>query len=152
MLMKQTNTLNLRIRMPITDEIHPRNFITKITNYEKICSIKNSMSVLDDLLPISIDMMKENMEGTYNFTNPGAITHNEILEMYRDIVDPTFKWNNFTEEEQNEILLGQRSNNTLSVNKLNTVIDVPHIKKSVFDTMHRMKERISAHDVGVRFV
>ena len=59
---------------------------------------------------------------------------------------------NFTEEEQNEILLGQRSNNTLSVNKLNTVIDVPHIKKSVFDTMHRMKERISAHDVGVRFV
>ena len=152
MLMKQTNTLNLRIRMPITDEIHPRNFITKITNYEKICSIKNSMSVLDDLLPISIDMMKENMEGTYNFTNPGAITHSEILEMYRDIVDPTFKWKNFTEEEQNEILLGQRSNNTLSVNKLNTVIDVPHIKKSVFDTMHRMKERISAHDVGVRFV
>ena len=152
MLMKQTNTLNLRIRMPITDEIHPRNFITKITNYEKICSIKNSMSVLDDLLPISIDMMKENMEGTYNFTNPGAITHNEILEMYRDIVDPTFKWKNFTEEEQNEILLGQRSNNTLSVNKLNTVIDVPHIKKSVFDTMHRMKERISTHDVGVRFV
>ena len=152
MLMKQTKTLNLRIRMPITDEIHPRNFITKITNYEKICSIKNSMSVLDDLLPISIDMMKENMEGTYNFTNPGAISHNEILEMYRDIVDPTFKWKNFTEEEQNEILLGQRSNNTLSVNKLNSVIDVPHIKKSVFNTMHRMKERTTAHDVGVRFV
>lgn len=152
MLMKQTKTLNLRIRMPITDEIHPRNFITKITNYEKICSIKNSMSVLDDLLPISIDMMKENMEGTYNFTNPGAISHNEILEMYRDIVDPTFKWKNFTEEEQNEILLGQRSNNTLSVNKLNSVVDVPHIKKSVFNTMHRMKERTTAHDVGVRFV
>ena len=152
MLMKQTKTLNLRIRMPITDEIHPRNFITKITNYEKICSIKNSMSVLDDLLPISIDMMKENIEGTYNFTNPGAISHNEILEMYRDIVDPNFKWKNFTEEEQNEILLGQRSNNTLSVNKLNSVVDVPHIKKSVLNTMHRMKERVSAHDVGVRFV
>merc|ERR1711991_1015141 len=152
MLMKQTKTLNLRIRMPITDEIHPRNFITKITNYEKICSIKNSMSVMDDLLPISIDMMKENMEGTYNFTNPGAISHNEILEMYRDIVDPTFKWKNFTEEEQNEILLGQRSNNTLSVNKLNSVVDVPRIKKSVFNTMHRMKERTTAHDVGVRFV
>ena len=53
------------------------------------------MSVLDDLLPISIDMMKENMEGTYNFTNPGAISHNEILEMYRDIVDPTFQMEKF---------------------------------------------------------
>ena len=39
-----------------------------------------------------------------------------------------------------------------SVNKLNSVVDVPHIKKSVFNTMHRMKERTTAHDVGVRFV
>ena len=29
------NTLNLRIRMPIIGCHHPRNFITKITNYEK---------------------------------------------------------------------------------------------------------------------
>ena len=44
-------TLNLRIRMPITNIDNPRNFITKITNYEKICSIKNSMTVLPELLP-----------------------------------------------------------------------------------------------------
>ena len=43
--------LNLRIRMPIIDEHCPRNFITKITNYKKICSIPNSMSVLPELLP-----------------------------------------------------------------------------------------------------
>ena len=30
------NVLNLRIRMPITDKPNPRNFITKITNYEYI--------------------------------------------------------------------------------------------------------------------
>mgnify|MGYP001320972238 CR=1 FL=1 len=38
------NVLNLRIRMPITGKQHPRNFITKITNYEYICSIKNFLS------------------------------------------------------------------------------------------------------------
>ena len=85
--------------MPITDEVHPRNFITKITKYEKICSIPNSMSVLPELIPLSIEMMKNNEIGTFNFTNPGVISHNEILEMYRYIVDNTFKWKNFTIEE-----------------------------------------------------
>ena len=31
------NVLNLRIRMPITNIDNPRNFITKIITYEKIC-------------------------------------------------------------------------------------------------------------------
>ena len=32
-----TDCLNLRIRMPITPDYNPRNFITRILNYEKIC-------------------------------------------------------------------------------------------------------------------
>ena len=39
-LMHLTNTLNIRIRMPITSKTNQRNFITKITSYEKICSIR----------------------------------------------------------------------------------------------------------------
>ena len=49
------SVLNCRIRMPITDEINERNFITKITNYKKICSIHNSMTVLNELLPLILD-------------------------------------------------------------------------------------------------
>ena len=151
-LMKQTSALNLRIRMPITDEIHPRNFITKITNYERICSIPNSMSVLDELLPISIKMMQQEKDGTYNFTNPGSISHNEILTMYRDIVDASFKWKNFTVEEQNEVLLGQRSNNTLNSDKVLSEMGVRDIKTSVLNALHRMKERSNCTDVGIKFV
>ena len=117
-LMKQTNALNLRIRMPIISKNNPRNFITKIINYEKICSMPNSMSVLDELLPVAIEMMKNNEKGTFNFTNEGTISHNEILEMYKNIVDPSFTWKNFTIEEQDKILLGKRSNNYLNTNKL----------------------------------
>ena len=46
----EDTVLNLRIRMPIIDKDCSRNFITKITNYEKICSVPNSMSVLPELL------------------------------------------------------------------------------------------------------
>jgi dTDP-4-dehydrorhamnose reductase len=120
-LIKNTNALHLRIRMPITSVKNQRNFITKITTYDKICSIPNSMSVLDELIPIAIHMMKENVVGTYNFTNPGIIEHNEILLMYTDIVDNNFSWNNFTIEEQDKLLLSKRSNNHLDTTKLEEI-------------------------------
>lgn len=112
------NVLNLRIRMPITSIDHPRNFITKITTYEKICSIPNSMTVLDELLPVSIDMAIHKRIGTINLTNPGVISHNEILNMYKEYVNNEFTWKNFTEEEQRLILASERSNNCLDTTKL----------------------------------
>jgi nucleoside-diphosphate-sugar epimerase len=139
--MYNTSTLNVRIRMPITDEINPRNFITKITNYQKICSIPNSMTVLNELLPVLIEMALKGQVGTVNLTNPGIITHNEILEMYKEIVDPTFSWSNFSIEEQNEILASKRSNNCLNTEKLECIspIKIKDIKTSVKDIIIQMK-------------
>jgi len=136
------NVLNIRIRMPITSEIISRNFITKITNYKKICSIPNSMTVLDNLLPVMIQYALDERKGTINLTNPGLITHNEILEMYKEIVDPDFTWENFSIDEQNTILASKRSNNcldtiTLELDKVN---NVKHIKDAVRDVLVCMKE------------
>jgi dTDP-4-dehydrorhamnose reductase len=132
MLIHQTNALNLRIRMPITSSSNARNFITKILNYKKICSVSNSMSVLDELLPLSIEMMKHNEFGTFNFTNPGTISHNEILQMYKEVINPEFKWENFTIEEQSSVLLANRSNNLLDTTKLTDKYKVSHIKDAVY--------------------
>jgi nucleoside-diphosphate-sugar epimerase len=133
------NTLNIRIRMPITDEFNSRNFITKITTYPKICSVPNSMTVLDELIPIMIDMAIKKRTGTINMTNPGLISHNEILEMYKEIVDPSFKWENFSVEEQRAILDSGRSNNYLDTAKLESLYpNVKNIKESVRETLQRM--------------
>lgn len=140
MLMKQFNVLNLRIRMPINSQNNPRNFITKITTYDKICSIPNSMTVLPELLPYVIKMMEQHTIGTINLTNPGVISHNEILEMYKDIVDPTFTWKNFTIEEQNSILSSKRSNNRLNTNKLESMFpDVKNIKDAVRSCLYKYR-------------
>ncbi len=126
------NVLNLRIRMPITDSNNPRNFITKITNYKKICSIPNSMTVLPELLPYVVDMMEKNVVGTINLTNPGLISHNEILEMYKEYIDPSFTWENFTQEEQRQILASDRSNNFMETDKLIKLYpNILNIKESV---------------------
>lgn len=76
------------------------------------------MTVLDELLPMSIEMAKRNRRGTWNFTNPGVISHNEILEMYKKYVDPGLKWVNFGMEEQAKVIVAPRSNNELDATKL----------------------------------
>lgn len=139
-LIKQTNALQLRIRMPITSCSSPRNFITKITSYEYICSIKNSMSVLPELLPLSITMMKNKDTGIYNLTNPGSISHNEILEMYREIIDPNFTWKNFDIKEQDKILSCKRSNNLLDTLKITEKYKVNNIDIAVRKALLDMKK------------
>jgi 3,5-epimerase/4-reductase len=138
-------TLNVRIRMPITSDLNPRNFIAKILKYDKICSMPNSMTVLPELLPILLDMICSKLTGTINLTNPGTITHNEILEMYRDIIDPAFKWKNFTVDEQNAILAAGRSNNELDTTLLESMYpEVMSIHASIRKVIENMKDEVDA--------
>lgn len=137
----KNNVLTLRIRMPITGEMNSRNFITKITTYDKICSVSNSMSVLPELLPKIIYLMESNITGNLNFTNPGLISHNEILEMFKNIVDPDFTWDNFSIEEQRNILACDRSNNYLDTSKLEKLFpNIKNIKESIKDCLIKYKE------------
>jgi 3,5-epimerase/4-reductase len=139
-----SDVLNVRIRMPIHSIPHPRNFITKIVNYKKICSVPNSMTVFDDLLPILVDLMRMGLVGTINMCSPGAISHNEILEMYKEIVDPTHTWENFSYEEQLEILAAGRSNNELDGTKLTTLApEVKDIKTAVREILIKYKESLN---------
>jgi len=112
------SVLNVRIRMPITPDHSPYNFITKIVKYNKVVDIPNSMTVLPELMPVMIAMAADNKTGTVNFTNPGVISHNEVLELYKKHVDPDFFYENFTVEEQDKILLSGRSNNLLETDVL----------------------------------
>jgi 3,5-epimerase/4-reductase len=131
MHMFKDTVLNLRIRMPISDDWSTRNFIYKITHYEKICSIKNSMTVLPELLPLMIDMAKNKVTGTINMTNPGLISHNRILELYKEIVDKDFTWKNFSIEEQAKILAADRSNNYLDTSKIERMYKVDNIETAI---------------------
>ena len=140
MHMLEENVLNLRIRMPIISKTHSRNFITKITKYEYICSMPNSMTVLDELLPYVIKMAKMNLTGTINLTNPGLITHNEILKLYKKYVDPDFTWKNFSQEDQLKILAADRSNNCLDTTKLIKLFpNILNIKDSINNILVKYK-------------
>ena len=118
--------------MPIIGRDHPRNMITKLKTYARICSMPNSMTVLEDFFPVIWDMMQKEITGTFHCVNPDPIEHDEILRMYRECVDPGFVWSNMTLEEQNQVLKSQRSNNHLDTAKITGLYpEIPDIRTSL---------------------
>lgn len=112
------NTLQLRIRMPLSKLVSHRSFIDKIVSYPNICSIANSMTMLDDMWPI-IDKMIEIREcGVYNLTNPGTAEHDWILQQYKTLINPAHTWRLISYEDQMKIIKSDRSNNEMSTSKL----------------------------------
>lgn len=139
-----SNCLILRLRMPVSDDLHPRNFVTKISKYEYVVDIPNSNTVLHDLLPASILLAEHNETGIYNFTNPGAISHNEVLTLFKEILRPDFTWKNFTLEEQANVIKAGRSNCLLDTTKLTKKLkeygyEVPNIHEAYRACFERMK-------------
>jgi 3,5-epimerase/4-reductase len=133
-LMRGYPVLNLRIRMPIAAGVSPRNFITKIVSYPRIISIPNSVSVLPTLFPCMIELMKTRYTGTLNFCNPGVISHNEILDMYKEIVNPSHTWENCSEDCM--LTIARRSNNSLNTDKLTCMFPyIPDVHDAVRDIM-----------------
>lgn len=148
MLRCYPNCLVLRVRMPVSDDLFHRNFVTKIAKYEKVVNIPNSMTVLHEMLPASLAMARKGLTGVYNFTNPGVISHNQVLDLFKKYIDPSFEYSNFSVEEQAKILKADRSNNELDASKLlrdlpeGVVINDVH---TAFDLcFQRMKKNLEA--------
>ncbi|CAN4102998.1 unnamed protein product [Withania somnifera] len=146
LLKEYPNVCTLRVRMPISSDLdNPRNFITKISRYNKVVNIPNSMTILDELLPISIEMAKRNLKGIWNFTNPGVVSHNEILEMYKKYINPEFKWANFTLEEQAKVIVAPRSNNEMDASKLKKEFpELLSIKESLIKNVFEPNRKTAA--------
>jgi len=130
----KNNILNLRIKMPIINNNDKNNYIIKLINSKYINSKPNSITILNDMFPIILDMMNKKIIGTINLTNPGVITDNEILEIYKEIIKPELEWIKI-EDNENYI------NNKLDTNKLLKLYpNIPNIKDSIKDIIKNMNK------------
>jgi dTDP-glucose 4,6-dehydratase len=67
-----------------------------------------------------------------------------MLELYKEIVDPSFTWVNFNQEEQRAILSADRSNNFLETKKLETLYpQVSDIKTAVRKYLYSYKNSMT---------
>jgi dTDP-4-dehydrorhamnose reductase len=136
------HTLQLRIRMPVSKLVSGRNLIDKLVGYANICSIPNSMTVLDDMWQIIDKMIEVKEKGMYNLTNPGTAEHNWILEEYKKLFNPNHMWNLISYEEQMKHIKSERSNNEMDTTKLEHFctkykIELLHIQESILRCLQR---------------
>lgn len=119
-LSEYDNILQIRIRMPVDNIPSPRNLIDKLIGYKQVINVPNSITCIPDFLEIAKKLMDRNETGIFNLTNPGGITHEEILRMYKKIVNPSFELPEFIPVEKLNTVAG-RSNCILNNNRLTSI-------------------------------
>ncbi|MSU75485.1 MAG: NAD-dependent epimerase/dehydratase family protein [Candidatus Magasanikbacteria bacterium] len=129
-----------RIRMP-TDYIpSPANLIDKLIRYSKVADVINSVTVLEDMIEVFRELLVRRAGGIFHVTNPGAISHREIIKMYEELVDPAHHNEWITEEElvTSGLAKKKRSNNILQSPNLEKLgIKMRPVHEAVRDTMEK---------------
>lgn len=143
-LMKEyPNVLNLRVQYPVSGDFHERSVVSKLLKYSKIFSVPNSFTIIDDLWPLAIDLSKRGVTGTFNLVNPGVISHDEMLTLYKNIVDATATWACASPEEMKLFLASPRPNNELDASKLVSQFP-PNTVPNVRDSLERLFKAYAA--------
>jgi len=127
--------LSLRISYPTTSDFNPNSLVSKLIKYKNIQSIPLTITMVEDLWPILLDMSKRKIAGIFNFNNEGCISHDEILELYKKNVDELHEWQSTQPD------LSNRAACELDVSKLRSQgYEVPHVKDSMKKLMQKLKQ------------
>jgi len=99
MLSRLPNVGIARLRLPLGGEPHARNLITKLANYTEVVDVENSVTVVDDFIHVARELVAKRAPGVFHVTNPGVMRHRDLLDMYRELVDPSYSCTFITAEE-----------------------------------------------------
>ena len=110
-----------RLRIPFNEVDHPRNYLTKLMRYERLLAAANSISQLDEFAAATFACWEKRVPfGTYNVTNPGAISTREIVELIRrsGVCTKEFKFFASEDEFMRVAAKTPRSNCIMNASKL----------------------------------
>ncbi|MBF0489403.1 MAG: sugar nucleotide-binding protein [Candidatus Omnitrophica bacterium] len=112
-LVKNSNVLIVRIRIPLDRTPHPRNLLTKLIKYKKVINIPNSITYIPDFIKALEHLLKMDARGIFNIVNKGGLKYSALMDIYKKSV-PDFKYKIISPED----LHLDRTNLLLSVRKL----------------------------------
>jgi dTDP-4-dehydrorhamnose reductase len=110
-----------RLRIPFNNVNSPRNYLTKVMTYERLLDARNSLSQLNEFVRATVQCWQQRLPfGTYNVTNPGAVTTREIVELIQQAGFAKKDYRFFDNEEEFMQIAAKtpRSNCVLDTTKL----------------------------------
>lgn len=138
--LKKFPTLIVRLRMPVDSFPSQRNLITKLAGYKNVIDVENSITIIEDFLYAVKVLIEKGKTGIYNITNPNPVRHTEILQWYKEIVDPEHSYKLISAEEliTKGLAKAGRSNCILNTEKLEK--EGIHLRDSKSAIMECLKE------------
>jgi UDP-glucose 4,6-dehydratase len=138
LLKKDPNVYLCRLRIPFNNISSPKNYITKLINYDKLLNAENSLTNIDDFVKACYYLINKNCEtGIYNITNTGSIDTKLVVKyINKYITDKKFEF--FKNEKQfySTAAKALRSNCILDNSKLiKTGFKIKDIESSLEDSI-----------------
>ena len=129
--LRDLDALQLRLRLPISEVPGSRNLLTKLLAFDRVIRVPNSVTVLEDFWDAAFGLMDRRATGLWNVVNPGVETHDALLGVYRELVDPSIRFDVIGENDLGDAL-GKRSNCILSSAKLDAAgLGLPPLDESL---------------------
>ena len=121
----------IRVRMPFSDSLHERSYITKILRYDNLVNYKNSKTYIPDLCNFIEYIVNNNINankiGVINFVNPEAKDTEFLVERMK--VFNSYQNKNWKFVDIKDInITAPRSNCVLSIEKLRAMFPDFHIE------------------------
>lgn len=135
-----------RLRMPFNHIDEDKNYISKLLKYPKVWSSPNSLTNTDEFVQSCYNLYASGAEyGTYNMTNPYAITAKEVLELASEYGIKKEIYEYFqTQEEFDKVIKTPRSNCVLDTTKLEKtgcgMLPVRESLKKTFENWNKIDE------------
>lgn len=88
-LSRLPNTAIARLRLPIDSIPSSKNLIDKLSSYKKVIDVQNSVTIIEDLAHVIEQLIQKRGTGIFHCTNPGALRYRDLIQLYREYVDPS---------------------------------------------------------------
>ena len=90
-----------RLRIPFDNVDHPRNYLSKLQNYDKLLNMKNSISHKEDFVDACMHLITETCNfGTYNITNTGSVDTEQVCSLISRHLNLNNNFDFFDSEEE----------------------------------------------------
>ncbi len=90
-LAKKYNILTIRIRVPLDNQPHPKNILTKLIKYKRIIDVPNSVTYIPDFIRALQHLIKIDAKGIYNVVNKGGLRYPDLMRIYSKYA-PDFRY------------------------------------------------------------
>ena len=136
------NILYLRFRYPVSGDMDPRCYLSKLGTYKNILNTDNSISILTDMFPIILSMLKQNTIGNYNMVNKGYVNSLDLVLKYKYLFNSNINFSEISLEEHDKVI-GKRSNCVIDTYELDSFCNKNNIiLKDVNKSLSNIIEKI----------